>query len=191
MQDQELIELCKAIYRKHRDAIDLIVEYGAATNFQDACSDQLGALVDCEYISPTRGGIWFLPRALGDLLPPRPMAGWGFLPRNSPISCWCICQKKRGAVKMVIEVGPLADSEKRTALLLKLKDVGFTVRDKSLCEGAKFTRLISHSCQLGKDEDGEPDWSDDEIRKATKALWKKLEPTLVKLVEAIREFRWE
>ena len=33
MQDEEIVKLCKEIYRKHKDAIDLIVEWGATTQF--------------------------------------------------------------------------------------------------------------------------------------------------------------
>ena len=36
MQDSELVDLCKTIYRKHRSAINLIVEYGAASQVLDA-----------------------------------------------------------------------------------------------------------------------------------------------------------
>jgi hypothetical protein len=37
MSDPELVDLCKAIYRKHREAIDLIVEYGASSRVLDVC----------------------------------------------------------------------------------------------------------------------------------------------------------
>src|SRR5262249_25032639 len=37
MHDDELIKLCKAIYHRHREAIDLIVEYGSASLVLDAC----------------------------------------------------------------------------------------------------------------------------------------------------------
>ena len=36
MQDDELVDLCKTIYRKHKEAIDLIVEWGATTQFTAA-----------------------------------------------------------------------------------------------------------------------------------------------------------
>ena len=36
MQDKKLIDLCKTIYKKHKDAIDLIVDYGMTSQFQTA-----------------------------------------------------------------------------------------------------------------------------------------------------------
>ena len=41
MQDEELVRLCKRIYRKHREAIDLIMEYGVSSQVLDACAKRL------------------------------------------------------------------------------------------------------------------------------------------------------
>ena len=191
MQDQELVELCKTIYRKHGEAIDLIIEYGTANNFHDACAVEIGSAVECEFIKSARGSVWFLPKALGDLTRPVSMTGWGFLPRETPIACWCRRAKKRGALRMVLEVGPVADASKRQALLMAMRAAGFEIKQSSLREGAKFTRLTSHSTKLAKDEEGETDWSDEEIRKATRALWRKLEPSCTKAAEAFQGFHWD
>ena len=49
MQDNALIELCQKIYRKHREAIKLIVEYGEVSSFSQLASEIVGH-ADCEIL---------------------------------------------------------------------------------------------------------------------------------------------
>ena len=50
MQDTELVDLCKINYRKHRDTIDLIVDYGASSEVLDVCEEPIPKMVSVEYI---------------------------------------------------------------------------------------------------------------------------------------------
>lgn len=145
MQDQELIELCKTIYRKHRQAIDLVIEYGTATDFQDSCSDEIRSLMKTEYAISARGGIWFLPKTFGECLPAIPMADWSFLPRDTPIACRCSRTKQKDGLRMILEVGPIGDPAIRSRLLRRLRDGGLKFRNDGLRDGAKYTRIASHS----------------------------------------------
>ncbi len=191
MQDEELVDLCKTIYRKHREAIDLIVDLGASSNVLDACMTAVESLVECEYVVAKRGGIRFLPQKLGKNLGEPLMNGWGYLPRNTPIVFWTQYQKRNGSLAMVMEVGPIADSAMRIELLKAVQAAGIEFSAKGLSETAKFTRLRSASQKLKLDEEGEPDLSEEEIGRVVKLLWAKFEEPLAKVVEAVDGFAWE
>ena len=84
MQDTELAELCKSIYRKHRDAIDLIVEYGAVSNISEAIESQILSEVECEFAISKSNQVWFLPTSLSASQPSQNKS-WPFLPRQVPL----------------------------------------------------------------------------------------------------------
>ncbi len=191
MQDQELIDLCKAIYRKHRVAIDLITEYGVESNVLENCLIEIQAQTKCEFATTSRGLAWFLPESMGELLPSQTLSAWNSLPRSVPIAFWFRHVKDRGALKLVMEVGPIADSTRRTALLTALQDQGLAVRDAGFREGAKFTRLVSHSLKVRLDDGGDPDFSDDEVRRTASTLWKKFDEPRQKVMMALKDFNWD
>jgi hypothetical protein len=190
MQDEELIKLCKTIYRKHREAIDLIVEYGAASNVQDACLTEIEAQTECEYAIPAIGGVWFLPKALGEHVPAREMTAWRFVPNGKPIACWYYYNRRPNILRLILEVGPMADAQKRIALLQAIQDAGIKVRKTAMREEAKYTRLISNSQRLKPGEDGDPDLSEESVRDAARALWTKLWAKTNPLTDVLSKFDW-
>ncbi|MCC6124127.1 MAG: PD-(D/E)XK nuclease family protein [Pirellulales bacterium] len=190
MQDQELIDLCKTIYRKHRAAIDLIIEYGMVSNVLDAAIQELKEQVECEFMVNYGSSVWFLPKSMGEYLPKESLNGWQYLPRPTPIACWLYYIGRRQQFMMVLEVGPLADGKKRIRLLESLQKVGFHFRQAGLREEAKFTRLISEKFKPKLNEDGEPDLSDNTIRQAVCSLWKKLWQEGEKIVGVLKDFDW-
>lgn len=192
MQDQELIDLCKTIYRKHREAIDLIVEYGAVSNVNDACIETIESLVECEFIQPKgSSSVWFLPKKLGTLATSQQMSGWSFLPRSVPIMFWYYYRKETGRMVLFLEVGPIADSEKRILLLKAIQENGLAIRDTGFRDDAKYTRIISVREYLKKDDEGEPDLSDESINATTTSLWKKQQEDYEKVLNALKLFSWD
>jgi len=191
MQDEELIELCKTIYRKHREAIELIVEFGAASNIQETCLAEITSLTDCEFAVPVRAGVWFLPRSLGDLLPSQqPMAYWNFLPRPAPLCCRFHYAKKKGKLSLLLEVGPIAEAQKRQKVLRAIDKAGIPVRKTGYRDEAKFTRLLNYNQRLTLNEEGDFDMSDEAIRGVVGILWKKFEEPQAKIINALTNFDW-
>ncbi len=92
---------------------------------------------------------------------------------------------------LIIEVGPLSDSGKRTALLQAFRDAELKIRDAGFREEAKFTRISSVNQKLKVDEDGEPDFSDESVRQTTAALWKKQQDAVAKVITALTDFNWD
>ena len=189
MQDQELIDLCKAIYRKHRAAIDLITEYGVESNVLEACLVEIQAQTTCEFATTSGGSAWFLPESMGKLLPSQTLSAWNSLPRSVPIVFWLRHVKDQGALKLAMEVGPIVDSTRRKRLLTAIQDQGLAVSKAGFSEGAKFTRLVSHSLKL--DDGGDPDFSDDEVRRTASTLWKKFDEPCQKVMKALKDFNWD
>lgn len=190
MQDQELIDLCKAIYRKHRDAIELIIEYGSASNVIDACKAEIESQVECEFAKALPNSLWFLPKEMGNLLPDRELNGWTYLPRKSPVMWWFYYTKKQGQLKLVLEVGPMMDGQTRIRLLEAIRSAGLKVREAGFREEAKYTRILSLSQRLKPDEEGDPDTSDESVRQSAAALWTKLSKEGAKIIEALKGFEW-
>ena len=132
MQDEELAMLCKSIYRKHREAIDLIVEYGTSSIVQDAVLEEIEALVDCEFAIRHGSGVWFLPKEMGEPTPQDlKLSEWAFLPRPVPVMWWFNYWKKHDKLGLVLEVGPIADGDMRRELLMAIRQKGFAVKESA------------------------------------------------------------
>jgi hypothetical protein len=172
MNDPELLELCKAIYRKHREAIDLIVEYGVSSKVLDVCEEKVNELVGKDMVTRTANRVWFVPREMA-LFRTEMGQGWGFLPRPYPIMWWFYYRKDQGKLQLSMEVGPIADPDYRIRLLGKTKDAGFTFSKGAIRKEAKFTRILSFVHTLNKDDQGESHDDPEYLSKVAGDLWKK------------------
>lgn len=190
MQDPKLVDLCKAIYRKHRRAIDLILEYGTASDVVEAVEAEIKSLLDPAFIVQKPSTVWFLPSKLFELLQDQELTGWQFLPRPVPLACWCFYNKKLGRLNMVLEVGPMADCEKRLCLMKAIQEAGFQFHKRGLEPEAKFTRIATCNQKLKTNEDGDPDTSDESVRQTVATLWKKMWKEGEKIIDVVKEFDW-
>lgn len=190
MQDQELVDLCKAIYRKHRQAIDLIVEYGTTSSIMEAVAREIPRLVDCEFSRPVSIAFRFLPAAVGKCLPSQDVNGWLALPRPVPLICSCRYEKKAAQLRMSLIVGPLADGEKRSRLMKAIQDAGFKFNKAGLKPEAKTTRIVSCVQKLKTNEDGDIDTSDESVQQIVTTLWKKMWKDGEKIIDVAKEFDW-
>ncbi len=172
MQDEELVALCKAIYKKHRDAIDLIVEYGASSQVLDACEETIRELIPSRFLLRTVNRVFFVPEAHPDWEVPE-LRGWTILKRNLPVVWWLHYGKKRGRVQMSLEVGPITDADMRIDLIERLRDAGFKIRKDAFRRETKYTRIVSESKLLRSDASGDPDDSPEHVRDVVEALWKR------------------
>ena len=192
MQDEELVKLCKRIYRKHREAIDLITEYGVSSQVLDACEAKLQELVKTDFVQHARSYLWFVPSEMAAALSEvKLLGGWSFLTKQYPIVWFCCFNKKTGRLHLIMEVGPMADSANRIALLKALARAGFSIKEKAFDEDTKFTRVVSESRKLRLTEDGAVDDSSEYIQGTVEALWNKAWSEGKKIVEALKTFDWQ
>jgi len=191
MQDLELVQLCKTIYRKHRDAIDLVVQHGASSQVLEGCEEVVKQLGDLEFYTRTSSSVWFLTsemaKAQREIL-----TGWSFLTRRFPVMCWFHYRKKVGKLQLSMEVGPLEDHDLRAKLLTSIKEAGFKVPDAAIdpSEKRKFTRILTEVKRLKRNEQGEPDDSPEYVKEVAEALWEKAWGEGKKIVGVLESFDW-
>ena len=145
MQDQELMELCKTIYRKHQSAIDMIVEYGKASAFQQAMEDLLGKEADFEILESRSYGVWFLPKSWSKWIPENGIA-FTHLKRRVSIICWFA--EHKGSVYSYFEVCKMNDPDLRLTVVKALKVAGFKLTNKAFDKNATYSRFYRNNAKI-------------------------------------------
>jgi PD-(D/E)XK nuclease superfamily protein len=190
MQDQELVDLCKAIYHKHREAIDMIVEYGTASSVVEAIQAEIESLMDCEFVVPRSAIAWFLPKAMAEHAPTQEVCSWTFPPRKVPILCWCRFAKDRQQLNLIMEVGLMDNPQSRIRLLQAAKESGFKIGKQGFNETAKFTRILRVNQKLSAPDEDESSPSEEYLRQEYGKLWKKFWKDGERIVDVLKEFDW-
>ena len=191
MSDPELVALCKAIYQKHREAIDLIFEYGASSRIIDACEEITSEVTEKGMVARTANRVWFLPPEMA-LFETEFGPGWGFLPKQYPIWWWFYHNKDRGILKLCMEVGPIADPEYRIRLLRRIEEAEFSFWKKgAFRKEAKYTRILNVTSKLPSKDQGEVDDTPEIVGKIARDLWARGWAEGKKIVEVLKECRPE
>lgn len=173
MQDPQLVKLCKDIYRKHKEAIDLIVAYGASSQVLDVCEEEINALVKPRHIVRTKNFVFFVPPEFPDWQVDE-MQGWKFLGVKYPVVWWFQHHREAGKLHVAMEVGPVTDADLRDMILRRLKDAGLSVPAWAFTDVTKkrYTRVVSLKKPLPRDaaEDGSAFAAG--VRDLTRSLWR-------------------
>jgi hypothetical protein len=190
MQDEELVSLCKQIYRKHRDAIEMIVQVGSSSEVLDACKQAVEGIDDLEtVVGPYGSRIWFIPREMA-AVQREVGSGWNFLPKAYPVMFWVLFRKREGKIQLCLEVGPVDEPKTRVAILDAFRNKGFTFRDSAYRDEAKYTRVYSKTRAVGRTEDDEYDLSTENVAKIVTSLWKQASDTRANALEALDSVIW-
>ena len=193
MQDEELFALCKAIYRKHKEAIDLIVQYGASSQVLDACEEKVPWIADPAVVQRTANRVWFLPKSMAaaqrEILA---SSGWRSLSKRFPVWWWFHYRKRVGKLQVTMEVGPIDDPDLRIRLLHALKEAGFSFWEKgAFRKESKYTRILTKLQKLKTTDEGDPDDDPAYVRGIAELLWKKAWQDGEKIVDVFEKFDWE
>lgn len=122
VEDYKLKEACQRIYELHKPALDLIFEHGDVRRgyFADAAqaffTKQNGLEIQGA-LHPKRCA--FLPKDLAGLIPSDPNINWH--KQSKPILMWF--EDLGEKVKLILEVGPLSDTEQRAILVRELRKI--------------------------------------------------------------------
>ena len=177
MEDEELVELCKTIYRRHREAIDLITEFGSVGTGQQIIEDVL-AEEGYELLRSAPRFIMFMPESWRKIVPENGTA-WTRMKRPVSVACWF--QLGREKVRAAFELSRMDDPKLRLACAEKLRDAGFKLTRKAFDEDAKYSRFFSLVQRV-------EDMSDEEaVRNAAKKLLQKAKSQFPKAEEVFRE----
>lgn len=143
MQDEDLISLCKSIYRRHREAIDLIVEHGKTGIFGEVVEEVLRNDGDYEILSSRSYEVWFLPGAWKEMVPTN-STEWSHLKRRVSIVCWFEnYPSNSNNITLHSEVSKMDDPQLRRLCVTELRKAGFKLTDKAFSEDARFSHFIS------------------------------------------------
>lgn len=127
MQDEKLVSLCKKIYRRHQEAIELIRKYGVSTCFEEVVSTVLGQGGEYEILCLNPSTAWFIPQSWAALVPENGTA-WRHLKRNVSIACW-LAREARG-IRLILEVSRMDDRQLRLSCVKALDEAGFQFLNK-------------------------------------------------------------
>ncbi len=180
--DNEVVQLCRDIYKKHKEAIDAIISYGIAVTFNEAID---GFLKGNNLIESQRRHIdfWFVPAGFKGKVP-ETAVDW-----LSPfvISYWFRFKTDDNKLRLILEVGPFKDSDQRVKFLsfLRKEFKLFRVPDRSLDSERRYTRISSASVHFDE-------WDDpDKLAAAMENLYKnKFKETNETIMKAISKFQW-
>ena len=160
MQDDDLITLCQDIYRKHKDAIKLIVEYGEISCFSRVASEVLEAN-DCEILNARPTVVWFMPRSWAKIVPENGTQ-WPGLKRQVSVVCWI--EVFRNKVHLHFEICRMTDPKLRMKLVSRLHEAGFKLGSKAFTEDAIYSRFYSPS-RIAVTDPGDENEMEDAVAK--------------------------
>lgn len=144
MQDDSMVELCKTIYRKHREAIDMIVKYGMKGAGQQAVEDVLSKDGDYEILYSNPTCVWFLPRTWANLIPENGIA-WKYLERPVSIAIEIKFYSNKNKISWHFELSKMDDKLLRLECAEKLREAGFSLTKKAFDLDATYSCFWSKS----------------------------------------------
>jgi len=180
MQDESLVELCKTIYRRHRDAIDLIVEYGMAGVGQQAVEDVLSEEGGYEILYSRPNSVWFLPESWSEIIP-KNSTEYKHLTKPVSVACFFDFPRDKKMIRLIWEVSGMDDLQLRLACVNELQKAGFKLTKKAFDENAKYGRFCSKSSKVSDITDHEA------VREAVKKLLQKAKTEFAKAEKVFRE----
>jgi hypothetical protein len=177
--DQELVDQCRKLYAKHKDALDLVLRYGEVNTFETAANQFFESHADLKLLASRTGRAAFLPVSLYDIAPQ--MEGTNWWGQSRPILYW-FNLRPDNRFGLILEVGPfVSDKFNREALVKK-----FLAHFKSNIKVyPKYTRVYSEYRRLTDDQAGDPE----EMLAAMNALYETVVSNhLAPIVEITRCF---
>ena len=162
MPDEELIEQCRQLYAKHREALELIYRYGEVNVFQAAATSFLNdhsSEITWSEIRPNRAA--FIPNQLFHVMPE--MAGLNWFGQSRPLLIWFFMEGNK--LGIVIEVGPYSDEKFPRDPLVQILLDHFGSKAKIY---PKYTRVYTKNVRLNDDQVGDGEKLRDDMEKLYK-----------------------
>jgi len=159
MEDEKLVQLCKDIYKQNKDAIDAIIEHGIddSTQFNEAVKEVMSHYDIIDHEKDNRffnnhKEYWFTPNSFANHLNEL-TSKW-----KSPYPFAYFFAKEDSKLKLILEVGPIADGQERIDLLNKINNHNskgyFNIRNNALTDQtAKYTKVRTKSVDISEWDD--------------------------------------
>jgi PD-(D/E)XK nuclease superfamily len=143
--DQALIDQCRRLYLLHKDALDLIIEYGQVNSFVSAANSFLDKHPELEKFQIRPSQAAFLPRSFLERVPPIEGTNWWGQAR--PLALWFNFYD--GRIGIILEVGPFSNDKFSREVLVKALQEYFNSKAKIY---PKYTRVYSRYIKLTEDQ---------------------------------------
>jgi hypothetical protein len=155
MENEELVKLCRDLYARHRFAIDKIYEYAMAVDYSELIDKLKDPKMRCGQRVPKGKMLFLVPDQISEAFRGLESDGWTAdnWAVQSPIAFWFKWEEKESlndekngntmTLLFSIELGPIADQDRRGRLLGALHSKGFASAGNA--RGSKFTRIVSKS----------------------------------------------
>jgi hypothetical protein len=180
MENNELKELCKKIYKEHKVAIDLIWQYAEKNSFEEAANE---FCEQKEFTNKFVNGrsLWVIPKIISENTKKVGEEKWAW---SYPIAVWFSANDRK--IGVILEVGPFLNGNLRVKFLEHIKKNGFTINERSLQPTARYTRIFSKYFAFD-------DWDEKEsiVEKMDELYDKQLKKHLDNVNEACKSFNWE
>lgn len=187
MEDKEVIDLCKRIYRKHRIAIDLINQFAASTNFNEAAFNAVKNCIPEAIYARAWSRIYFLTPSLNKSLPELGGENYSSVLRPTPLVLWFKRGRKKDKCYLAIEVGDLPNYNQRKSFLDFFLNLGFDIKNQSYKEDSKISRVKTFSVSFDDDVNNE---EGDLVEIAFQKLFKKAKPDIERIEKALESYQW-
>ncbi len=144
--DEELIQQCRQIAAKHRQALDLIYRYGEVNGFSTAVNRFFENHPEFSWstVKPNRAA--FLPKVIYDALPTIPGLSW--FGQSRPLLLWFLLESNK--LGLIIEVGPFQHPNFPREPLARMLLDHFGTKTKVI--SPQYTRVRSQYKPLDEDQ---------------------------------------
>lgn len=179
--NNEIVKLCKDIYKQHKDAIDAINSYGIISSLDNVIDEfKKGKEIIETFRNNTM--FWFVPKVFEGKLP-KIADNWG---GGYPVSFWFRFSQKDNWLGIVLEVGPFTKPQKRVDFMQFIDKSGlFKINKKAFSLESRYTRIFSKYITFN-------DWDHDEkiIESMNDLFNNKAKDAAIGITKLINQFKW-
>jgi hypothetical protein len=179
MENKDIKQLCKRIYKDHKEALDLISEYAKETDFEESAKEFIKGINAKElYVDGKTAR--FIPQEFENNIEKVGQQNWC---KGYPFTFWFMAQDEK--LGLIIEVGPFDSAPLRQQFLEHLKKHGFTIHDYSFKPEARYTRIFTKYPKF-------EDWDNKHqiIQKMDNLYTSSSKKAEANLLEACKTFNW-
>jgi len=174
--DEKLIEACKKLYSQHRQAIQLVIEFGEINPFSQAVDSLFLEYSNLQRFGSSSSRASFLPSDMMRMLPEFPETEWWS--QSRPLLFWFYLIGNR--VGLVLEVGPLKDPKHNREAFAK--DL-FTLFGRTRRITPTFTRVYTAYEQLNESTQDDPAAIKEAMKKLYSSVMDSHHRQLIKVIE--------
>lgn len=178
--DIELKKLCKEIYLQNKDVIDMIYSVGNEIDIELAITAFKSKYSDIVPVSiKNRTFVFGIESFAKGRIDDPDSWGGGF-----PVCFWF--SEYYGKLKLIFEVGPFNDANKRIDFLKKLEAFGVKISERAKEPGRKYTRIYTKTHSI-------KDWTDyEEIAEEMEQMYEKEDVVTMRqsVANVIDHFNW-